>query len=370
MRKHSRRGLTLVEVVVVLVCMLLLISLFLPAVNSRPMSKKSQCKNNLFWMGLAIQEYHSIHQQFPSTMVFRDFQNEPLLPDGRTNPEWKAWGTDNGNPFADSPEQVGVNWMIAILPFIHQEQVYDAYNTKFGVAEPANMTLRSVKLQQYLCPSDDNGRRPMTSYKSNLANDAGWGRSNYGATGAIWLRGSTTVGVNSYYHDQSQQMYHPSRPRQPAEKLETIRNSVMGFNGAASIHEVTDGLSKTVMVWELTTGIDPADPRGTWALGKTGSSIVGACWNIPGSNTTCYGINSAVAGDDDVKDCIDLPSSWSWSKPKNRCNDTADRQSAPRSYHKDGVHALFADGSVQFIHQKLDQHIGQALDTIMGDEVP
>jgi len=63
---HSRPGLTLVEVLVVIAIIGLLAGLLLPAINSiRETAREASCRNNLRQMGLAVLHYESVFNAFP-----------------------------------------------------------------------------------------------------------------------------------------------------------------------------------------------------------------------------------------------------------------------------------------------------------------
>jgi len=132
-RSIRRSGLTLVELMVVSAVVSLLGAQIFPAIQqAREAARRSQCKNNLKQIGLALHNYHDTVLGFPIGWCGVDLE-------------------------AKQPAVLGINgfgWGSYLAPYLDQAPLYNRFNFKVRVDDEDNVTLLATSINTWRCPSD------------------------------------------------------------------------------------------------------------------------------------------------------------------------------------------------------------------------
>lgn len=291
---HRQRGFTLIELLVVIAIIAVLIALLLPAVQqAREAARRTQCKNNLKQLGLALHNYHDTYREFPDAQYLNI-----ALPNS-------AWA-----------------WSVMILPYIDQAPLYNQLNLNTQMFEqaandPVRLPLMTSPKPAFICPSDPvggvNPNRPFLQKASGglcvgmvMANTTSFAKSNYMACNGN--------------HDN-----------------DGIFDS---GGGVVSMANIIDGTSNTIMLGERSSLKWPRQtaPTGPWA----------GIW--AGQELTCDGITNVwcLAGKTEFQMNTGANSDVAGST-------TATDQPliAFGSQHTGGAQFAMADGSVRFISENI-----------------
>lgn len=219
-QRNVYRGVTLVELMVVISIFGLMIALLLPAVQAvREAARQSQCLSNLRQLGVALTNYESARARFPAGR------------DGRDG--WQH------------------SWATRILPHLEQNSLFEQYDfqqtwdslaaedaTMVFVTAAGNWPVASRDLSTFLCPSTHNQWQGATDYGGI------YGSTLTGLPPGFWIGNAWDAGILVPIN---------LRGIQPARRKGLRANQVI------------DGLSKTVIVAE-DAGRWPLD-GGNWANG-------------------------------------------------------------------------------------------------------
>ncbi len=291
--KH--RGFTLIELLVVIAIIAILIALLLPAVQqAREAARRSQCKNNLKQMGLALHNYHDTHKVFPISHG------------------------DTGNSFG---------WRALVLPYIDQAPLYNQINFSGNIVDAGNLTVAQTPLAAYRCPSDPTSDRVSGG---NLV----WSNWCYPATCPAASRNDIAVttykGVDGRAYDQqasASPIPHGMFDRRMGLNVSGGGGSVVTPNRAIRMRDVVDGTTNVLFVGENSPGFHAWSSWAAWHSPMTTAFPINHPWKVWGSaqarmaSATTHGWTAGFASS---------------------------------SYHVGGAHFLMVDGSVHFLSENMD----------------
>ncbi len=304
LQNRRKSGFTLIELLVVIAIIAVLIALLLPAVQqAREAARRSQCRNNLKQIGLAMHNYVDVHGMLPPGFV--------------RNPDV----VDDGGHWA---------WTAMILPFIDLGNVYN--QLQVGPRTPIdNMiddTTRPVMQrseQSFRCASEGNAPKVHVVDGYKLA-----------ANGTNYF-----LGVTNYIAVNNIALIRTQRPTDP-------QNGTTGGVGAffqnsnIQFRDIVDGTSNTLLVGERVYQFrrDFRTCAGTWLATRDFNGNGPAHQNHPnGANGWQEGAKTVLGT---IHHPLNVAAGW---------NEAG--SSGFSSHHDGGVHFVFADGAVRFISQNI-----------------
>jgi len=306
-RSVPRRGFTLIELLVVIAIIAVLIALLLPAVQqAREAARRTQCKNNLAQIVLALQNYE---------MAFE------TLPPGTINPT---------GPIVNKASQDAyhVSWTVQLLPYIELSTVFNHFDFNTGVYDPRNLAPQQRSLSTYLCPSDATRQLKELRWPSSYA------------------------GVHSGV----------SRP------IDVDQDGLLYLNSSVGYDDIPDGSAYTLIVGEKIQGMDDvwgwaSGTRDTLRNSGTPPNGGGLALFQPPKKANAYdGMPfDEIPVEESLDDRSEAAPDGTSKKSKPAEDDPLLLVGSFSSQHTGGVQFAMADGSVRFISQNMNVPVFQSL---------
>ncbi|QDU35838.1 Type II secretion system protein G precursor [Maioricimonas rarisocia] len=301
--RMRRRGFTLIELLVVIAIIAILIALLLPAVQqAREAARRSQCKNNLKQLGLALHNYHDTYGVFP----YRQ---------GGTNQSTHNWGRLSG--------------FVGLLPYVDQGPLFNQISSELvdgGTTYPpmgpnpwnGNYPPWQQTIPVLLCPSET----------SHSASDS-IGDTTYG-----FVAGDT--------HNTNS-----SNPR-----------GMFGLRSSTRFSDILDGSSNTIAMAEMKFPVQSGD-IGHTAVGSN-FTVPTDCLATYNPTTRQYTVTAHAWKGRRWSDGGAGSTAVTTTMPPNSPSCSHNNHDAQNGFysagsaHVGGCHTLMGDGSVQFISENID----------------
>lgn len=314
--KQRRSGFTLIELLVVIAIIAVLIALLLPAVQmAREAARRTQCRNNLKQIGLALNNYHDTHQTFPPAKF--------------SGMEYSA--------------------LSYLLPELEQSTIFNSINFHVPrlppnvapINHPANNTARLQVVESFLCPSDFDNPLPALggalNYWGNLGSNIVFNPNHAANVNMPKLDGTIFPDSGVRHRDivdgsSHTAMFSERNQRDGSNAIVTLDSDI--FLGTTVPTTPDEAMVQCRAVNKLSlVNQFPAHMGAPWLNGQHAYQHVS-----PPNDPSC-GFNTVGRSTMTVS-----------------------------SRHPQGVNELYGDGSVRFIQNSIDLTLWRAIGTRAGAE--
>ena len=327
MKRHIRRGFTLVELLVVITIISMLMALLLPAVQSaRESGRRATCMNNQQQIGKAMLNYESGAGEFPGYV--------------------QTLGT---RP---------ISWEIALFPLMEANDVYARWRD-------GNQTPVLTQIRSFICPSDVSEPRqagvPSTSYAVNTGTPDARRANDMSTVSVVYpsdadgntVQETAAMGV---FHN------HHNAPNEVTVSLDYLTQR----DGSSN----TLLCSENIQATQYARWVTPSSGTGYWHVmneqdagfvwlwpaGLTDASVPAAGQTVPqtAGNPALDGIPFGINEDLAASSTFGSALGYEYARPSSR--------------HPGVVVATFCDGHTQVLQEGIDYNVYKHLMTPAGED--
>ncbi|WP_166830068.1 DUF1559 domain-containing protein [Thalassoroseus pseudoceratinae] len=316
-RPH-RSGFTLIELLVVIAIIAILIALLLPAVQqAREAARRTQCKNNMKQIGLALHNYHGTHSAFP---------------------------------IGNRESTVKPNWRIGLLPYLEQKNAYDSMNHSTGnfrgysyAYSGGNEVLETLVVPAFQCPSspfpaDNHAQMQYADSNGQLPDYVGIAGATPDPAGRTSVCSADNAVQGGTYCENGMLVVFRSK---------RLRDCIDGASNTMIVAEQSgqvDGEEKSnnpLGGWHglATNTVNTTDGSNAWTPSLAISNLTYSSGYTGGLTTVRYPPNAY----------------WLSGAPSPASSEHGfEVNTILNSFHPGGIQILLTDGSVRFIPESID----------------
>ncbi len=382
---RRRRGFNLIDLMVAVFVCALLLAIFVPETHRGNIGgHRVQCQNNMRQLGLGLIQFSTAKNAFPQAGTFFD---DPDFHQGDPKRSNIYEAIVNPATFARDPNPLRSNWVVEILPYLDNQELYNAWNREESYLSratpdpslPSNATIAATSISTLRCPEDPTCQ-------------PGQGNLNYAVNGGFARWGAIPVSWDGIRSDNGEPLqWTPKDQRWTATQSIVHKLGVMSpgttthdqpWDVSTTPSSIFDGSANTLMLGENTR-------VGYLAKGNRYSGGLPTNWACPlpnfcmflASDDICQNGNSAtncLGGQ--LRPTPNGKNGPGWSRANrhnagegiNEVNAKTAEGSFPfvNSGHPGGSNFVFCDGSVRYFDATMDGSVYARIVTPAGSKLP